>query len=58
MIRITYFPRETYVVRFLICVFKCLCDNIGDCMGEILFDLISSVFIDVRSQYWWFILIL
>jgi len=27
-------------------------------MGEILFDLISSVFIDVRSQYWMFILIL
>jgi len=25
-------------------------------MGEILFDLISSVFIDVRSWYWRFIL--
>jgi len=26
-------------------------------MGEILFDLISNVFINVRSQYWRFILI-
>jgi len=25
-------------------------------MGEKLFDLISNVFIDVRSQYWRFIL--
>jgi len=51
MIKISYFARETYVVWFLICVFKCLCENIGDSMGEIVFDLISSVFIDVRSQY-------
>jgi len=51
MIRINYFPKETYVVWFLICVFKFLCENIGDSMEEILFDLISSVFIDVRSQY-------
>ena len=29
----------------LICVFKCLCENIGDSMREILFDLIGSVFI-------------
>jgi len=49
MIRISYFPRGTYVVWFLICVFKCLCENIGDSIGEILFDLISSMFIDVRS---------
>jgi len=27
-------------------------------MGEILFDLISSVFIDVGSRYWKFILML
>jgi len=27
-------------------------------MGEIVFDLISSVFIDVGCQYWKFILIL
>jgi len=26
-------------------------------MGEILFDLISTMFIDVTSQYWRFILI-
>jgi len=34
IIRISYFPRETYVVWFLICVFKCLCENIGYSMGK------------------------
>jgi len=38
-------------VVYNICVFKCLCENIGDPIREILFDLISSVFIDVKNHY-------
>jgi len=43
MIGISYFPRETYVVWFLICVFKCLCENIGDSMGEVYPDTLMFI---------------